>query len=381
MAENVDVVVIGGGPAGTVAALSIAATGCTVALMEKQSFPRETLCGEFLSVEVVGAVRDLGLEPEFTSLLPNPITTFTLMTGRGESVRTPLGFTAYGVRRGKFDGMLLEAARRKGVSILQPAEATGVERKGEEFVVRYRTPHESGCLRSLWVIGAYGRSSPLDKHLARSFAGAQTGFTGVKFHLPAEVLGDIQKNELVIALGPRIYCGVSHVGEDTATLCFLEQRRNGDPPSRARLRELARTNSDFARVVTPDALRLLLEAPVYGTGNIFFGPREAVENGVLMVGDSAGVIAPLAGDGISIAMEQGRLLGRIFRGMGAGGAGREAIYERYRRDSARLFARRRKAAMACQRVALSGPLRMIVAPILSRTPALLHAAIHATRGS
>ena len=72
MIEQFDVVIVGGGPAGSVAARSIAAAGYTVAVLERRSFPREKLCGEFLSAEVSRTISEMGLQREFQALLPNP---------------------------------------------------------------------------------------------------------------------------------------------------------------------------------------------------------------------------------------------------------------------------------------------------------------------
>ena len=231
------------------------------------------------------------------------------------------------------------------------------------------------------MIGAYGRRSLLDKHLSRPFAGIRTGFTGVTFHVPAEMLGCLRREEIVIALGRGMYCGLVHVGGGTATICFLEQRGEGDIPSRRRVGELARSNYAFSRVVTPEVLAYLLKAPVLGTGNVFFGPRSTLEQGVLMVGDSAGVIAPLSGDGIGIAMQQGQLLGRLFAENRTDSGTRGRLHEAYQRESADLFSRRKRFAGFCQHVALSQMVRPLLTPLLSSAPGLLQAAISATRGS
>ncbi len=380
MAGRFDVVVIGGGPAGSVAGRCIAEAGYSVVLVEKHVFPRETICGEFLSGEVVASIRELGLEAAFQALRPNRLTTFTLLPGKGGPVRAPLGFSAYGIRRGKFDAMLLGAAAAGGVEILQPAEVTGVERSGDGFLVRFMEEKRAGTILSSWVVGAYGRSSPLDRFLRRPFAGIRTGYTGVKFHVPAGLLENIGQTEIMIALGPGVYCGVSHVDEGTATVCYLTRRTGEGAPSRGVLRNLARWNRDFGLVVTSEALTFLLQTQVYGTGNIFFGTRDVVEDGVLMVGDSAGVIAPLAGDGIGSALQQARLLGDLFAERLPGRRGRNSLAERYRRESSRLLAARRTVARVCQNLAMTRMVRPTVAPLFKSVPGLLQATIKATRG-
>ena len=125
---------------------------------------------------------------------------------------------------------------------------------------------------------------------------------------------------------------------------------------------------------------ILPDLPVYGTGNLFFGHRGPVASGVLMVGDSAGLIAPLAGDGIGIAVQQGRLIGRLFAEIHPAPEERESFCKRYRRDSTALFARRRRFALICQHIALSAAIPPGIVPLLAWTPGLLKTAIRFTRG-
>jgi flavin-dependent dehydrogenase len=381
MAEpRFDIVVIGGGPAGSAAALYAARSGNSVCLLEKQPFPRETLCGEFLSGEVTAVLRDLGLEQEFLSLSPSRITRFTLCPDHGERLSEPLGFTAYGMKRGTFDRMLLESARSNGVTILQPADVESVVRLDEEFEVRHRTAEGLRTVRGRRVVGAYGRSSPLDGKLQRPFAGRRTGLNGVKFHVPAATLADVRPDEILISAGPGIYCGINHVNGDSATLCFLEQRTTQSRPPRERLRELAEHNRGFARIVTPDALLAVDHATVHGTGNIFFGPRSVVEQGIFMVGDAARVIAPLAGDGIGMALQGAQLLGRLLEQERQTPRGHDAFEGSYRREWDDLFKTRVRAALLLQQVLFSAPMRGVVTSLLTSVPSLLGIAVRMTRG-
>ena len=165
MEPGFDLVVIGGGPAGSAAALYASRAGLSVCLIEKQIFPREVLCGEFLSHEVIAILRDLGLEPAFLGRAPSPITRLTLCPERGPRLSGLLGFTAYGMKRSVFDAMLLDAARSRGVSIEQPVEVRSVSRCEGGFEIRCRTSYGPLTLRGRRIVGAYGKSSPLDKSM------------------------------------------------------------------------------------------------------------------------------------------------------------------------------------------------------------------------
>src|SRR5271169_4068725 len=115
-----DIAIIGGGPAGSTAALYLSRKGFRTCVVEKQVFPRETLCGEFLSGEAVRIINELELTSQFQSLYPNRISTFRFCPEGARSFSANLTFTAYGLKRGAFDSMLLNQAHLSGATIYQP---------------------------------------------------------------------------------------------------------------------------------------------------------------------------------------------------------------------------------------------------------------------
>jgi flavin-dependent dehydrogenase len=294
-------------------------------------------------------------------------------------VSESLGFTAYGLKRGAFDQLLLNTAIKNGVHVLQPADAEEVFRRGEGFEIHCRMNDTSLTLQSRWCIGAYGKTSPLDKRLRRPFAGARTRLNGIKFHVPSTALTGISADEIRIFTGPGMYCGVNHVDHGFATICFLEQRSGDNLPPRARLRELMAANKHFAYVMGRSAIAAVGNAPVYGTGNIFFGTRNLVEKGIFMIGDAGRVISPLAGDGIGMALQSARLLGTLFGEVGRVGPDARVLEAEYCRQWEKMFNSRLRAAAALQRIMLSTPLRRVVIALLSLSPSLLRAAIGLTR--
>jgi flavin-dependent dehydrogenase len=284
------------------------------------------------------------------------------------------------MRRSTFDRMLLEEAGSRGVSILQPATVWSITRRTDGFDTHCTTPRGEQTIRSRWAVGAFGKSSPLEKHLRRPFAGIRTGLNGVKFHLPSPALAETGTDEILICHGPDGYCGINHVDGGLATICFLERHAHAERGARGWVRDLTGDNPAFARIMTPEALDAVAHAPVHGGGNIFFGKRSLVEQGIFMVGDAARVIAPLAGDGIGMALQGAQLLGRSFERDRRVSSGPGAWESRYRREWQEMFRRRVWTALVLQRTLLSAPLRRVVSSALAVAPSLVRPALTMTRG-
>jgi 2-polyprenyl-6-methoxyphenol hydroxylase-like FAD-dependent oxidoreductase len=120
-------IVIGGGPAGSVAALSLARSGWGVTLVEQHRFPRDKVCGECLSALGAEVLSRLGLFDELLRHEPARLSRTSLHAPSGASVTAILPRPMWGVSRVSLDGMLLDAARREGVAVRQPARAEAVE--------------------------------------------------------------------------------------------------------------------------------------------------------------------------------------------------------------------------------------------------------------
>jgi menaquinone-9 beta-reductase len=311
--KEFDFGIIGGGPAGSFVAFLLAAEGYSVSLFEKKIFPRETLCGEFLSYEVSAHLKDAGLFEGFLNLNPNIIKTFKMFTSRDKSVKADLKFIAFGLKRSAFDKYLLDESEKKGAYIFQPYSVSGIKRNNGFYIISADSRDEKSIeVKVNKIIGAYGKSNPLDRLLKRKFSETSTPYNGVKIHIPGELMRNYNRNEIHIYTAADLYCGINGVNDGDTTICFLEKRGLKDPPVKEKLLLLRKANRRFNEILHPDADQLIINTKVYGTGSIYFGRKDPVEEGIFMTGDAAGVIAPLAGDGIGMALESAVLLRDIF---------------------------------------------------------------------
>jgi flavin-dependent dehydrogenase len=378
--RHYDIAVIGGGPAGSTAAIYSARMGFRTCLVEKKSFPRETICGEFLSREVLQILNELQLAKQFQSLGPNPLTAFRYCPEHSRSFTSEFAFTAYGMKRGTFDSFLLNTARSAGVTVYQPAAVESVYRREAQYDLVVADSEGRKHLTARHVIAAYGKFSLLDKSLHRNFLQHKSRLNGIKIHFPTKYLRHFSNHEIHIFTARNMYCGVNVVNDDTATLCFLERRFRDDVPPRARVVELLRSNRHFAALVSSDFESAIEAFPIYGAGNVFFGKKSFVEKGILMVGDAAHVIAPLAGDGIGMAMQSAKMISTVLDESRRNNLGDEAMNRLYSTMWKSFFRQRIRFALMIQHALFSRWGKRAGTQILSTFPHMLSSLIEYTRG-
>ena len=380
--QTTDILIIGGGPAGSTSALYLSQLGFDITLVEKKVFPRETLCGEFLSKEVTDILKELNLFNDFISLNPNKLKSFCAIDDSGIELKSDLNFEAYAMKRSVFDLLLVEKAKARKVNIIQPAEVISTTKSNSNFISEI--VDESGNklqIKSKLVIAAYGKQNILDKKLERDFVNKKSNLNGVKFHLPINLLKNSFSDEIRIYTDKELYCGMNQVSDTEMTVCFLENRKQSKIPSRERLIDVIKSNKYFQKVFSDEAIEYIKSANIYGTGNIYFGSREVVENGIIMVGDAARVISPLAGDGIGMAMESAKLLFEIISEFGIDETNREKIYSLYKKRYEKTFKKRLSTAKIIQGIILNRKSRRLGFGLAKNYPSLLPYLIKFTRNS
>ena len=336
-------IVIGGGPAGSVAALLLARRGWLVTLVEQHRFPREKVCGECLSALGADVLRRVGLFDEFLGQGPVPLLRTSLHAPAGVSVTVSLPRPMWGVSRAALDGLLLDAARREGVTVIQPARAEGVA-PGPSPTVRVRdlvtnVVRTISCDR---VLVADGKSALL----GRGGPPPPSGDLGLKAHFE-NVDGHADCIELFGTAD--CYGGLAPVeaGRWNAAFSVPARRvreRGGD--LEALLRELVSENVTLSRRLR-NATRVgpLLASPL---------PRFAVQprwpQNVIPVGNAAAAIEPIGGEGMGLAMRSAEVAaGALERGTSWDENGTSRLEASYRRLWAARRPSCRAAAMAVSR--------------------------------
>ena len=200
---------------------------------------------------------------------------------------------------------------------------------------------------------------------------------GIKFHIDKNHFNSFNSEEIQVYTGQDIYCGLNAVDDNTINLCFLEKRDKFQYSPKELLLQLSRQNKKFNALFNQNFFDSIDKLQVYGTGNIYFGKRDIVNEGIFYIGDSAGVIAPLVGDGIGIAVQSARLVSDILcrNNLVQEKAGKE--YEKEWRNK---FLRRMLLAGIIQKIVLNNSLRNPGIKMISFFPGALSTIIKYTRG-
>jgi len=326
-----DVIIIGGGLAGLVNACLLADAGLDVLLIEKKAYPFHKVCGEYLSNEVRPFLERMGLFPEF--LEPTSINRFVLTSTNGQKAEQKLDLGAFGISRFNLDSFLYKKAIEKGAGILVGCQVAEVQFEDNQFTVQL----SDGTLhRSTLVIGAHGKRSVLDKRMGRAFMEERTDWMAVKYHIHCDLPAD------TIALHNFAggYCGISKIEDDKYNLCYLSRRaplkHYGDISTMEQ--EVLMKNPHLKSLFTNS--QFIFKKPLV-INEISFSKKQTVEDHVLMSGDSAGLITPLCGNGMAMAIHSAKMLSEMiidwFRALNPT---RESLEMSYKKSWQRIFAPR-----------------------------------------
>ncbi|MEM9671959.1 MAG: NAD(P)/FAD-dependent oxidoreductase [Cyclobacteriaceae bacterium] len=297
-----DIIIIGGGLAGLINAIRLAEAGLNVLLLEKKTYPFHRVCGEYISNEVVPFLESINAFPY--ELEPSSIREFTLTACSGASASMPLDLGGFGVSRHALDHFLYQRAQQAGAEICQQTAVQSVDFSEGHFRV---TLPQNEVVEARLVIGAYGKRARLDKQLDRPFIQQRSPYIGVKYHMRVDFPDDI----IALHNFPGGYCGISRVEDGRYNVCYLG--------SRAQLRKHGSIEAMEAKVLHQNpylknlwhSAEFLLDQPEV-INEISFAPKQPVVNHILMSGDTAGLITPLCGNGMAMAIHSAKILSDLI---------------------------------------------------------------------
>lgn len=295
--------IIGGGIAGLSLAIQLANEGIQTIVFEKNTYPFHKVCGEYISMESWDFLSALGVPLNHMDL-PS-IKKLSITSEKGFMLNAPLTLGGFGISRYTLDQELCTLAAKKGVVVIENCRVLEVE-SGEDQTSTITT--SAGVYRASIVCGSYGKYTPV---FAKSETGSKknnTNYIGVKYHIKTDFPND--KIELHNYEGG--YCGISKIEKETFCLCYLS---TSDKLKQAGndIKELEETflyKNPFLKRVFMES-EFLFEQPVV-ISNITFHKKSTYVNGIFLLGDAAGTITPLCGNGMSMGLRASSILAQLL---------------------------------------------------------------------
>jgi flavin-dependent dehydrogenase len=360
--DRYDALIIGAGPAGSVAARHLAKAGWNVLLAEKAAFPRHKVCGEFISAATLPLIEACGVGGDFFQMAGPPVERVALYAGRAMvEAKLPNG-SGRALGRDRLDRLLKDAAIAAGANFVQ-AEAAPLCREQETHLCRVGAKEIAARL----VIAACG-SWGLRHDFLPAPPPKPSDLFAFKAHWQA---GPLPRGLMPLLAFPGGYGGMVHADGGRMSLSCCIRRDRLTALRRARRGRAADIVFDHIINTTRGAALALDGAREDGAtlcaGPIRPGIRPRAQDGIFFTGNLAGEAHPVIAEGISMAIQSSTLLARILTAEpDLAIAGRTYSRAWFGRFAPRLYASGLFAQMA-----MRAPSRLLAAGATARLPALL----------
>jgi menaquinone-9 beta-reductase len=308
-----DLGIVGSGPAGAMAAIEAARLGLRVVMWDRATFPRDKVCGEFLSPESIPL-----LETTIPSGLSHavPVRRAEFHSKQGRRFSIPLPAPGAGLSRLALDNALWQAATAAGAVCRQAEAVTWVRSlrspawdHGANWEVVSATAERARVRELLLACGRWWRVDGLPSPVC-SFTkqGNQDGWVGAKAHFT----GIDAQDAVEMYFFPGGYCGLAPVEDGIYNACFLVHRSLVGLCEGGRRADFRAWINDAAgHAGLAERLRHAIQAsPTIATAPVWPARRKAALGRALAAGDASGFLDPFTGDGISMALHSGQLAAR-----------------------------------------------------------------------
>ena len=337
-----DLAIVGGGLAGLALSIQTARSGYKVILFEKEQYPFHRVCGEYISLESWDFLKGLGVDMDSLNVSHINRLCVSAVNGRSFEQKLPLG--GFGISRYKLDHVLAQIAKGAGVILHEQTRVNDIHYAHENFNIGTT----KGNFNAKVVAGSFGKRSNLDVKWKRPFTIAKksklNNYIGVKYHVRYDFPGDL----IALHNFKKGYCGISKVEDDKYCLCYLtnaDNLQNSNNDIRKMEQNILSVNPHLKKIFTE--CEMLWKEPVT-ISQISFDKKNLVEDHVLMIGDAAGMIAPLCGNGMSMALHSSKIAAELILKFLDGTISREIMEQKYSEKWNKLFADRLKTGRMLQ---------------------------------
>lgn len=370
MDNRLDILIIGGGLAGLTNALHLLKLGFKVTLIEKNTYPRHKVCGEYVSNEVLPYLSWLGVD--LSKLAPTEISELLYSSPSGQAIGCALPLGGFGVSRYLMDDFLYQLAKERGCIILEDLveNVTFINNEFDIFTKNH------GLIKSRIVVGAYGKRGILDQKLGRRFILEKSPWLAIKAHYR----GSFPDTLVALHNFEGGYCGISKVEDDKINICYLTDYKifKKYKDIEAHQKDILYKNPHIKELL--ENCKRIMDTPLT-IGQISFTEKKLVENHIVMIGDSAGLMHPLCGNGMALAIHSAKICAESIAGFLNGELkSRKELEEGYIKQWNRSFKRRMQMGRILAKVFKWGRPSEPIMKILSSFPAILPFVIKQTHG-
>ncbi len=366
------IVIIGGGLAGLTASLHLASAGFQIKLFEKDTYPNHKVCGEYLSREILPYMNTLGAP--LNLLNPVAIEQLLYSSPSGKVIKAELPLGGIGISRYALDNFLYQKALEGGVEVIND-NITDIDFSENRFQI---LTVNGVVAESLLVLGAYGKRSLLDKKLNRGFIKKKTGWLAVKAHYELDSFPD---NLVALHNFKGGYCGLSKTETSAINVCYLatynsfKKHKNADVYKQEVLMKNKHLNSFFKKAKPLFSKDLTI-------AQISFDQKTRVQDHVLMLGDAAGLIHPLCGNGMAMAIHSAKIASEtIIEHYDPMSLNRKKLEEVYNKRWNKTFRSRLQTGRILQKILLNPGMAEFSQNALNVFPSLLPGIIKRTHGN
>ena len=366
-----DVLIIGGGLAGLTCAIVLQKNGINVTLIEKNKYPFHRVCGEYVSNEILPFLKSLNIN--VSELEPSILTHLSITSVSGKVLQTQLSMGGFGLSRYKFDDLLFRHAEKAGVKFIFE-KVVDLSFNDNKFKVSLA---DNRIFEPTVVIAAYGKRSNLDQKLKRRFFYRRSPYLGVKYHIKT----DLPSNLIRLDNFSGGYSGVCKIEDDKYSLCYLSETANLKKYAGiAEMEEQVLFKNPRLKYLFSNC-EFLFKKPLV-INEISFERKTLVEDHLLFCGDSAGMITPLCGNGMAIAIHSGKILAESILNSFKkdDGFNRVILEKSYQQNWDKQFALRLKSGRMIQKLFGSNLISNLSVSVLSNFPAITRQLVKKTHG-
>ena len=366
---DTEVLIIGGGLAGLTSAIHLTKMGCKVIVIEKNSYPKHKVCGEYISNEILPYFKWLNINIE--DLKPTHISTLQFSSESGKTINTQLPLGGFGISRFTLDDFLAQKTRSQNCEIIED-QVNEVIFKDDYFEVHLAF---GKILTSKVVLGGFGKRSNLDVKMNRSFLQNKSPWLAVKSHYQGEFPSDV----VGLHNFKGGYCGVSKVENNLLNICYLANFKSFKKfKNIEEFQEKVVAQNPHLKNILKNS-QTIFEKPLT-ISQICFEKKENVENHILMMGDTAGLIHPLCGNGMAMAIHSAKLTSEQTIDFLSGKIPRNEMEKNYSQNWNKNFKQRLWYGRILGSVLENSKLSEILTNLITHLPFLLPVIIRKTHG-